>query len=74
MLKFVTRHGDCWIDPEYVKAIYPLEAELSMSEGGLAEIKCYLALENGETLELVEAPASVHKRWANAKKEAPKEA
>ena len=54
MIKLQTKHGCCWVEPDYVKAIYPLESEIAFSESGLAEVKCYAALENGETLELIE--------------------
>ena len=73
MIKFLTKHGSCWVEPDFIKAIYPLESELSMTESGLAEISCYLALENGETLELVESLSLVYDRWFEYKKEVPKE-
>ncbi len=71
MIKLQTKHGCCWVEPDYVKAIYPLESEIAFSESGLAEVKCYAALENGETLELLEPTEAVYERWAAGRKEIP---
>ena len=69
MIRLQSVHGICWVKPAFIQAIYPLEKAESFSGEGLAEIKCYVALENGDTLELTEPVSAVYTRWLESGKE-----